>query len=60
VGSREVLRDQEKGRRMTDYLPCQPDQWLFRLAEGWRFADWIVDFTEWNAGWPVVLLTREA
>lgn len=43
-----------------DYLPCQPDKWLARLAGGWRFADWIVDFTEWNSGWHVVLLEREA
>lgn len=43
-----------------DYLPCNPDQWLFRLAEGWRFADWIVDFTEWNSGWHVVLLERNS
>lgn len=46
-------------------LPCPPHAWLCKLAEGWRLACEdrrlpVADFTEWNSGWRVCLLKRDA
>ena len=46
---------------MIEILPCRPDQWLVKLAEGWRFDDDLApDIIPWNGygRWPIVLLRR--
>jgi hypothetical protein len=48
---------------MTEYLPMQVDgPWLLALAQGFRIPlrGIEVEFTQWNAGRPVMLMVRDA
>lgn len=40
-------------------LYCPLDSWLRRLAEGWRFASWIVEPMGGHHGTYAVLMERD-